>query len=148
MKRFYSHYEKISLFLEHEISKSKEILRRKTSKSEIFSAHPPFPCIRHQHAVNLKLYRSHRRTELRFLNQDWSQDYSASCPPPLGRCTHWQDAATQARRFLEVSVCVCARLTTAPCLHAPKLLSEREGIIFSYTVNKSFQDMGGLVLKI
>ena len=130
MKRFYSHYEKILLFLEHEISKSMETLRRKTSKSEIFPAHPPLPCIRQQHAVNLKLYRSHKRTELWFLNQDWSQDYSASCPLPLSHCAHWQDAVTQARRFLEVSVCMCAHLKTAHFLHALKLLSERDGVIF------------------
>ena len=136
-------------------------LRRKTSKNEIFPAHPPFPCIRQQHTVNiLKLYRNHKWAELWLLNQDWSQDYSASCPVPLSRWRTRQSLTVRhpltrrsnmGRRLLKVSACVCthAHLRTACFLHSLKLLNEGEGIIFFwYTVNKSFQEMDGLVLKI
>lgn len=58
---FCSHYEKVlltlckdfTLFKSMKSAKALVTLRRKTSKNEIFPAHPPFPCIRQHHIVNL-----------------------------------------------------------------------------------------------
>ena len=120
MTRFYSHYEKILLFLEHEISKSMETLRRKTSKSEIFPAHPPLPCIRQQHAVNLKLYRSHKRTELWFLKSGLKPRLlcfmSTATQPlcPLTRCSNTSKTVPRGE-CVHVHVCTSENSTLPSC---------------------------------
>lgn len=121
-------------------------IRRKTSKNEIVPAHPPFPCIRQEHTVNLlKLYRNHKWAELWFLNQEWLSRYSASTstapqPPPADKM------GNTSRRLLQAVREHVRTLKTAG-LHSLKVRSQRGENLFWYTTNKSFQEIDGLVLK-